>query len=178
MSLRARVFAALLSVGLLAAPPPAAAEMSADEYQSGERAMTRAERAREAERIRQERERGEAIEREREEQAEQAGCEEQARLAARPLGVRLVEARCAVCHGPDALSDRRYGWLGWWSVLLRMEYIHGARFEPGERRVIVAHLASSQSAGRMRGWLEWIAAAAAVSLLLAAGCRQLPRARR
>jgi hypothetical protein len=131
--------------------------------------MTRAERAREAERIRQQRERAEAIEREREAQAEQARREEQARLAARPLGVRLVDSRCGVCHGPEYLRDRRYGRLGWWTVLLRMEYFNGARFEPDERRVIVEHLARTHSAGRMREWFEWVAAAAVVTLVIAAG---------
>lgn len=114
----------------------------------------------------EERERTEAIERER---------EAQARHVARPLGVRLLEARYAFCHGPDALRERRYGRLGWWVVLLCMEYFNGAGFEPGERRVIVAHLTDSQSAGPIRAGIEWLAAAAVVALLVAAGGRCLRR---
>ena len=127
--------------------------------------------------MRQERERAEAAERQREAAAEQARREAQARLAARPLGVRLVESRCGACHGPEALRDHRYTRLGWWSVLLRMEYVNGARFEAGERGVIVAHLADSQSAGSIRAAAEWGAALAAVGLLAVAGWR-LRRRRR
>jgi hypothetical protein len=162
-----RFIAALVVATLVALSRPAVAEMSADDYQTGARRLTPAQQAQEAERIRREREHTEAVEREREAQAEQARRDEQARLAARPLGVRLVETRCGACHGADYLRDHRYGWLGWWSVLLRMEYVNGARFEAGERRVIVAHLASSLPATSTRAGFEWTAAAALPALLLA-----------
>jgi hypothetical protein len=171
-----RIIVALVLATLVTLSRPAAAEMSADDYQTGARRLTPAQQAQEAQRIRREREHAEAIEREREAQAEQARRQEQARLAARPPGVRLVEARCGACHGADYLRDHRYGWLGWWSVLLRMEYINGARFEPGERRVIVAHLASSLPATSTRAGLEWTAAAAVLALLLAGAWRLRRRA--
>jgi mono/diheme cytochrome c family protein len=171
-----RVVAALLLLHVGAAPAPGAAEMCAGEYQSGSRRLTPAQRALETERIRQERERLEVIEREREAQAERARRENQARLAARPLGERLVEARCGTCHGPDYLRDHRYGRLGWWSVLLRMEYINGARFEGGERGVIVDRLVATQPATGARLALEWAAAVAAPLLAIAVGWRLRRRA--
>jgi hypothetical protein len=168
---RAAIAAALVVLVSVAAPRPLGAEMSSDEYQTGEQRLSPDERDRQAQRIQQERELAEVIAREREALAERARREEQARLAARPLGVRLVESRCGVCHGPDYLHERRYGWLGWWSVVLRMQYVNGARFEAGERRVIVTHLARSQPAGSLLQVLEWAAACAALALLLAAGLR-------
>lgn len=149
-------------------PGPTAAEMCSGEYQPGERRLTREQRAQEADRLRREREQAEALQREREAQAERARREEQARLAARPLGVRLVESRCHVCHGADALREHRHGWLGWWAVLLRMELVNGARFEAGERGVIVAHLAAAQPATGLRLAIEWLLAAGAGALLVAA----------
>jgi mono/diheme cytochrome c family protein len=172
-----RIAGALLIAALLAAPTPGAAEMSSDEYESGGRRLTPAQRAQEAERVRQERERAEALEREREAQAEQQRRDEQARLAARPLGVRLVEARCGACHGPEFLRDHRYGRLGWWSVLLRMEYVNGAHFEAGDRGVIVDHLVASRPASGARLALEWVVAAAAPLLAIGVGWRLLRRAR-
>ncbi len=172
-----RIARLILVLVLTAAPPPGAAEMSGEEYESGARRLTPAQRAQEAERIRQERERAEALERERQAQEEKARRDEQARLAARPLGVRLVEARCGACHGPEHLRDHRYGWLGWWSVLLRMEYVNGAHFEAGERGVVVDHLVASRPASGARLALEWFAAAAAPLLALGAGWRLLRRAR-
>lgn len=168
MTLRVRVFAALL---LAAALQPAFAEMSAGEYQPGARRLTPAQRAEEEERIRQERQRAETVEREQAARAGQARLADEARLAARPLGVRLIESRCGVCHGPEFLRQHRYGWLGWWAVLLRMQYVNGASFEAGERRVIVAHLAANHSAGALRTALEWAAAATVLGLALIAGWR-------
>lgn len=170
--------AATVVLLLSAAPLPGAAEMSASDYETGSTRLTPAQRAQELERMQQERERADAAEREREAAAEQARREVQARLAARPLGVRLVESRCGACHGPEALRDQRYTRLGWWSVLLRMEYVNGARFDAGERSVIVGHLAVSQPAGGIRAAAEWSAALAVVGLLVAAGWRLRRRLRR
>lgn len=167
---------ALLAI-LISLPATAGAEICSGEYQPGERRLTREQRAQEAERLRQEREQAEAREREREAQAEQARREAQARLAARPLGERLVEARCNVCHGPDALREHRYGWLGWWAVLLRMELVNGARFDAGERSAIVSHLAATQAGSTLRRTTEWTLAVGLPVLLLAVA-RVLLRRRR
>lgn len=174
----ARSFAALAFFVLAAAPLPGAAELSSGDYEAGARRLTPAQQVQETERIRQERARAEAAAQEREARAEQARREEGVRLASRPLGVRLVEARCGACHGPEYLRNHRYGWLGWWSVLLRMEYFNGARFEPGERRVIVAHLARTRSATTAKVAAEWLAAGTTGALLLLALARLARRRRR
>lgn len=138
--------------------------MCAGEYQSGSRRLSPAERAREMQRIEQEREREAQRERERQAQEEQARQARAAALAARPLGVRLVEARCGVCHPPDYFESRGRTYIGWWATVLRMEVFNGARIEAGERAPIVAHLSNSHRATAARQAIEWL-----LAVLLAAG---------
>jgi mono/diheme cytochrome c family protein len=120
--------------------------MSADEYQPGSRRLSHAERARETRHLEQEREREAQRERDRLEQEAQARQARATALATRPLGERLVEARCGACHPADYFESRGRGRLGWWVTVLRMEVFNGARIEAGERRPIVAHLAESHPA--------------------------------
>lgn len=149
--------------------------MCAGEYQSGSRRLSPAERAREAQRIEQEREREAQRERERLAQEEQARREREAALAARPLGVRLVEARCSVCHpAADYFDSRGRTYIGWWLTVLRMEILNGARIEAGERGPIVARLASAYPASTLRRVAEW-SAAAAIALALAWAAYRLRR---
>lgn len=153
--------------------------MDASEYQPGARRLTPAERARELKWLQDQAAREAQRERERqaiEERARQAAA---AARAARPPGERLLEARCGPCHGPDQLRARRYGRLGWWAVLARMQWLNGARFDSGERRAIVAYLVATQRAGWKREALEWAIAAAIPTLSLAAlGWYRLRRAGR
>jgi hypothetical protein len=165
---RVRVLSAfLLATALASCAAPVLAEMSADEYQSGARRLTAAERAQEAARARAETERARSAERAQRAAEEEARLDEERRLAARPLGVRLVERRCTACHAPDTLARSRHGWLGWWNVLLRMEWLNGATVGPGERSIIVAHLADVQRASAARVALEWVAAITAIAVPLA-----------
>jgi hypothetical protein len=143
---------------------PVLAEMCAGEYQAGARRLSPAERARELQRLEQERQREAERERERLAQEAQARQAREAALAARPLGVRLVEARCGVCHPADYFASRGRTTLGWWVTVLRMEALNGARIEPGERAPIVDHLARSHPATPARQAAEWLLAA-----LVAAG---------
>lgn len=129
--------------------------MCAGEYQTGARRLSKAQREREDARVRAEREHAEAVERCRQLEAEARRAEEEARRAARPLGVRLVEARCTVCHSADALAVQRRGRLGWWAVVARMELFNGARLASSERTVIVDHLARTQPALPAQVALEW-----------------------
>jgi hypothetical protein len=133
--------------------------MGADEYQVGARQLSPAERARELQRIEQERQRDAQRERERLQQEAQARQALEAALAARPLGVRLVETRCGVCHPADYFVSRGRTTLGWWITVLRMEALNGARIETGEHTPIVAHLASSYPATPARQATEWLIAA-------------------
>ena len=111
--------------------------------QSEIEAEERTQRRREAERL--ERERAQARERE-------------AMLAARPYPVRLVEARCNGCHRGEDYDGKRYGWLGWQTVILRMQFLNGAQFGPGERGVLARHLSEQQPAGASWLILEWAVA--------------------
>lgn len=139
--------------------------MSADDYQAGSLRLSPAERARQAQRLEQEREREAQRERERLELQAQAQRAREAALAARPLGVRLVEARCGVCHPADYFDSRGRTYIGWWVTVLRMEVLNGARIDTGERGPIVAHLATAHRATTARQTIEWLqAAVAAVSI--------------
>jgi mono/diheme cytochrome c family protein len=140
--------------------------MSAAEYETGARRLAPAERARELQRLEQERQREAERERERLAQEAQARQAREAALAARPLGLRLVEARCGACHPSDRFyfAPRGRTTLGWWLTVLRMEALNGARIEPGERAPIVDHLARSYPATPAQEAAEWLLAA-----LLAAG---------
>lgn len=138
--------------------------------------MTKAQRAREQALMDAARARAEEFERENRMVEEAARRAEEARLAARPLGVRLVERRCGPCHDADFLGARRYSRPGWWATVLRMEWFNGARFEAGERGTIVAHLATTQPAGPARTAMEWGLPALAVALALG-GWLGLRRAR-
>lgn len=175
-----RFLAALLFVCATAGADSAHAEMCAGEYQTGARRMTKEERARENARRAEEREKAEAAERARlaAEEAERRALAE--RRAALPLGMRLTEDRCTVCHASATLAGERRGGLGWWAVVLRMELLNGARFADGERSVIVYHLAAHQAAGKGRVALEWagLALAGAVPLLLWSILQRAVRRRR
>jgi len=146
---RGRITAGLL-LGALAGAGSALAEMGSGDYQPPvpARSASPEERLREAER--QVRERAEAERRVREasRREEEARLARQRLLDERPYAVRLTESRCAGCHGEGYYRERAHGTLGWLLVLLRMEWFNGARFEPGERRVIVAHLAGDAGAAR------------------------------
>lgn len=124
--------------------------MGSGDYQppAPARSASPEERLREAEAQARARAEAERRAREAEQREEDARLARQQLLDARPWPVRLTELRCAGCHGEAYHRERAHGTLGWLLVLLRMEWFNGARFEPGERRVIVAHLARDASAAR------------------------------
>ncbi len=62
--------------------------------------------------------------------------------AARPLGERLVEIRCLTCHDARQIEGTTLGRPGWTITVVRMEWLNGARLEPGDRAAIIAHLAA------------------------------------
>jgi cytochrome c5 len=163
-----RPCAALLLAVILVAPTAADGEMCAGEYQTGSRRMSKAQRAREQAIADAERERAEQLERERSMAEETARLQEEARLATRPLGVRLVERRCGPCHEGSFIAAQRYGRPGWWATVLRMEWFNGARFEADERSVIVEHLTTTQGAGPARTAIEWALPGLAIALPLGA----------
>ncbi|MCC6008916.1 MAG: hypothetical protein JJU40_14750 [Rhodobacteraceae bacterium] len=110
-----------------------------------------------------------AAERARDEAARQAAHAEAERIAAeraaRPLGERLVEARCLSCHDAAQIADARLGTPGWTVTVLRMEWLNGARLEPGERAVIVAHLAAPYPERDRSEWAGLVAGGGLIALL-------------
>jgi hypothetical protein len=97
---------------------------------------------------------------------EQARAEEEARrarqaeLAALPNAARLTLQRCLDCHAASTYEGRRYTRLSAEMTILRMQWLHGARLERGERTVIAGHLAGEHPAPAGRKALDAVAPAA------------------
>jgi hypothetical protein len=169
--------ALIIVVPLAVFPHSSAAEMDASEYEvrkalpsSSERGSVQSEI--EAEQRRQRQRETEQLEREQARAREREAVE-----ATRPYPVRLIEARCNGCHRGEDYGGKRYGWLGWHSVILRMQFLNGAQLGPHERGVIVRYLAAEQPAAASRLILEW-AIAAATCLAVALTAFVLPCLRR
>ncbi|MGY6535274.1 MAG: hypothetical protein ACXIVG_08020 [Pararhodobacter sp.] len=113
-----------------------------------------------------------AAERAREEAAREAAFTEAERIAteraARPLGERLVEARCLSCHDAGQITQTALGTPGWTITVLRMKWLNGARLEPGERAVIVTHLAAPHPERNRYEW-AWLIAAGGLIVTLGLG---------
>jgi len=109
-----------------------------------------------------------AAERARNEAARQAALLEAERIAAeraaRPLGEQLLEARCLSCHDVGQIDLTRLGAPGWTITVLRMEWLNGARLEPGERAVIIGHLAARHPDRNRKEWALVLVATAALGL--------------
>ncbi len=144
-----------------AAMAPLHAELSGDDYRSRGVVTSAAERQRLAEELA--RERAQAAEREARHAAERAAAAEaeRRRLADRPLGERLLHARCAACHRAEVVASVRHTAFGWRLVVERMRWWHGAQVAPTEVAPIVGHLAAAYPAAKSRTWLEWSLLAAA-----------------
>lgn len=147
-------------------PLGAAAELDAEAYQTKAGALTDAERAamraRLAAEIAEERAREEAARRAAEAETERIAVER----AARPLGERLVEARCLSCHDAGQIDRTILGTPGWTITVIRMEWLNGARLEPGERPVIVGYLADRHPD---RTFVEWALVVTAGGVMVALG---------
>lgn len=147
-------------------PLVAAAELDAEAYQTEADALTEAERAamraRLAAEIAEERAREEAARRAAQAEAERIAVER----AARPLGERLVEARCLSCHDVGQIDRTSLGTPGWTITVIRMEWLNGARLEPGERAVIVGHLSDRHPD---RTLMEWAFVVTAGGVMVALG---------
>lgn len=110
-----------------------------------------------------------AAERARDEAAQQAALLEAERIAAeraaRPLGEQLVEARCLSCHDAGQIDRTSLGAPGWTITVIRMEWLNGARLEPGERAVIVGHLSARNPDRTVMEWAFVVTVGAAVVAL-------------
>ncbi len=158
--------AVVLGTALVFAPLAARAELDAEAYQTEAGALTEAERAamraRLAAEIAEERAREEVARRAAQAEAERIAVER----AARPLGERLVEARCLSCHDVGQIDRTRLGTPGWTITVIRMEWLNGARMEPGERAVIVGHLSDRHPD---RSLVEWAFVVTAGAVMVAIG---------
>lgn len=143
-------------VGALLLGLPAAAEMSAEDYRTGARGLSPGELAARGQ-AQTEADRAQAERREREREARAAAARQrlEAQRTARPAGERLVEAHCAPCHRLDTLAAHSFGYVGWWVTVLRMQWLNGATFGPGERSLMVKHLARTQPPAPLQARLEW-----------------------
>lgn len=162
---------------MAAAPAaPARAELDASAYEAKtERTLPAAERARREAEFAAERARAEAREREERERLERE--RRAAAIPNRPYAERLLHERCTSCHGSDAWSARARTRLGWWWVVVRMQYLNGARIAPGERSAIVDELARISAASRWLEAVQWLALGAAAAVLAALPFRRRRRRR-
>lgn len=149
-----------LLLGLLAlVPAPLPADMSFDEMmhekELEERSLTAQEFAAVQRRLEAEREeeRRQLAQQEHEARLRQEA--ERQRLAARPLGERLIEARCSSCHPPDQVTAGRHTRPVWHFTVARMRYWHGAELTLTEHGVIADHLTETQPAATRRAMAEY-----------------------
>lgn len=142
----------------------AQAEMSGDDYRSESIVQSPDARRQLAEEFERERqlEALEEMQREVQLRAERERHEAVERM--RPEGERLTAARCSGCHHAEVVERVRHSRIGWWLVVERMRWWHGARFETGEPARIVDYLVNVRPASRSRHTVEW---ALAVVVLVA-----------
>lgn len=158
------------------APAPLLADMSFDEMmhekEVEERSLTEEEFAAVQRRLDAERE----AERRRSEQQQRDAAlrleAERQRLAARPLGEQLVEARCSSCHPAEQVASARHARPGWHFTVVRMRYWHGAELTWLEHGFIVDHLTQTQPAVTWRAVAEYALLAAFLTAPLAWWLRQ------
>jgi hypothetical protein len=131
------------------------ADIDVTEYQTTRSVKT--ERERKLLRERFEAERQQEMSRQAEEQARERLRveEEQARLAARPLPVRLTEAKCNKCHTDQNYQRAAHTLPGWWSVVLRMRYFNQAELSWSDKTIIVQHLSETYPADSNAVFIEW-----------------------
>ncbi|HSP00374.1 MAG TPA: hypothetical protein VLN90_02810 [Thioalkalivibrio sp.] len=129
--------------------PQALAELGSDAYVPDGRPLSEEEREAVRQRIEAEREAARSR-REREAATREVQVEDP-----RPFPERLTEQRCMGCHGRDLYVARGYTRLSAELTVLRMQWLHGAHIEAGERSLISTYLAQQhpQAAQRSQGLL-------------------------
>ncbi len=166
-----------LLLGLLPlVPAPLLADMSFDEMmhekEVEERSLTEQEFAAVQRRLEAEREEERRRLAQQEHEARLRQEAERQRLAARPLGERLVEARCSSCHPLEQVVAARHSRPGWHLTMARMHYWHGAELTWAEHGVIVDHLTQTQPATTRQSMIEYAVLAALLTAPLALWLRQ------
>ncbi|MFN4263336.1 MAG: hypothetical protein ACK4IT_06970 [Thioalkalivibrionaceae bacterium] len=129
--------------------PQASAELDSDAYLPDGRPLGEKEREAVRQRIEEE------MEAARSRRGLEAATREEQVEDPRPFAERLTERRCMGCHGRDLYAARGYTRLSAELTVLRMQWLHGAHIEAGEREFISTYLARQhpQAAERSQGLL-------------------------
>ena len=69
-------------------------------------------------------------------------------------GQEIIELRCKKCHPAHYYEDKGHIWLVWEIVIMRMQFMHGARLDEGERNEISSYLANARQASTAQVALE------------------------
>lgn len=145
---------------------PVHAEMSGDDYRSPAVLSSPQERARVAEELAVEQQRM-ALEAEQRQKAQAIATELQRwREQQRPLGERLLEAKCTSCHSLGIVKSQNKSGPGWRWTVERMRWWHGVSLEKGEAGVIAQHMAQTHGAASPAIWLLAGAGVAGVGIFL------------
>jgi hypothetical protein len=107
---------------------------------------------------------------------EEARRAREAEWAALSLPARLTVQRCTGCHEASAYEQRTYTRLSAEATILRMQWMHDAHLEPGERSTIAGHLVTNFGAPRARRLLDVLAGIGLVALA-GLGIRQVRKRR-
>lgn len=142
---------------------PAYADLDVTDYAPTAGAASAREQAQVARRIEVERKYEAERARQKAASAAKQVAAERARLDARPYPVRITELRCTRCHVADYYLARRYTWLGWSLVTLRMKYLNGAAdISEAQLVEIVAYLPTVLAAQQSDAAQEYFVAVAAL----------------
>ena len=137
-------------VWLMFMTQPVVAGLDIDQYlMPQENTLTEEEMIAQREAVQAQIEEARRRDQERAEQQRQARKEEDARLAARPLAVRMTESRCLSCHTLENLETNPQSRLGWEITVRRMQWFNDAVVQSGEHAIIAAYLAEEYPA---TGW--------------------------
>ncbi|MBA4265554.1 MAG: hypothetical protein C0453_10765, partial [Comamonadaceae bacterium] len=141
------------------------AEMSGDDYRSPTVLSSPQERAKVEEELEADRRRlSRETEQQQNAQARALALQRQ-REQQRPLGERLLDAKCARCHSLDIVRSQSKSALGWRWTVERMRWWHGASLERGEAGVIARQLVQTRGAASSSIWFLAGAGAAGVGVL-------------
>jgi hypothetical protein len=89
----------------------------------------------------------------------------EAQWAALPPVARLTRERCTDCHEASTYGDRTFTRLSAEMTVLRMQWLHDAHLEPGERSTIARYLAAEYGAPMMRRLIDTLAGMGLVALV-------------
>jgi len=120
------------------------AEMSGDAYQSIDRPLSAIEAQRAAQDVEAQRQKAHRAAIEQEAAENQERLAHQQRLAQRPIGQQILEARCTACHGLNVLEAHTGSLIFWYWTVGRMKWIYGADLGWNDLQAIARYLAQER----------------------------------